>query len=693
MIFRRIPCFALLLALLSFVLAPLATAQDDDEVVVRVGLHAAEKNLNPFIVPQALPLTHDFTMLVYDTLFWSQSRIDPEPWLATGAEASDDFRVWTVSLRDDVVWHDGAPFTAEDVAFTYQYFADDGGPGRYGHHIYDHPVLESATVIDDTTVELRFEDPVSTFMMLPGGDAPILPKHVWEGIEDPRADATSLPVGTGPYVMVEYNPGTSYRLEANPDYFLGPPLVDTLIMPVVRDSQAAFAGLQTGELDFVTRNLPAPLVSRVQDNDELEVITGSRMQSLYLMFNTRKPILREPAVRKAMSMALDLQSIVDIVEGGLGRPGNDTWTHPDSPWAHPAGGHTFDAAAANALLDEAGYPMDGDVRRGPGGAALEFTLLVNAAAPPQIRSGELVAEQLSAIGVDVTVEPLDAPAITAARRPGPDGPPSVEMFIAVFESHAHADPDHLFFFFHTPGRGVGGIFSGYSNPEFDAVLDSALGVSVPEKQVLIGQAQEIFAAEAPAVVLYYPDGRWGYRPGAYDGWVSDPGHGVFTKRSFLAPYASGAAPSATPEGEVRAGAGEEGAASADSDDSADSAEPGESAESESDISGDASQDDSQPADSMDDDSTDDGAMTEEDADTDVAETDQAETSGDADSAATAAAEGDGASVQPASDGEDSADDDDGAATVVTTVVVLAVIAAIAAFAVRRRRGQQGTVED
>lgn len=165
-----------------------------------------------------------------------------------------------------------------------------------------------------------------------------------------------------------------------------------------------------------------------------------------------------------------------------------------------------------------------------------------------------MAEQLSAVGVDITVEPLDGPAITAARRPGPDGPPAVEMFIAVFESHAHADPDHLFFFFHTPGRGVGGIFSGYANPAFDAVLDQALAEPAETKLPLIRQAQEIFAEEAPAVVLYYPDGRWGYRPEVYDGWTSDPGHGVFTKRSFLEPYAKVAQydepePEAEPEAE------------------------------------------------------------------------------------------------------------------------------------------------
>ncbi len=659
---HRIIILSLILALVSVALAPPAAAQDDDPVVLRVGLHAAEKNLNPFIVPQALPITHDFTMLVYDSLFWSQSRLDPEPWLATGAEPSQDFRTWTVTLRDDVAWHDGTPFSAADVAFTFQYFAEDGGPGRYGHHVYDHPVFMSASVIDDATVEITFQDPVPTFELLPGGDLPILPKHIWEGIEDPRADATSLPVGTGPFVMVEYNPGVSYRLEANPDYFMGAPRVDTLIMPVVGDAQAAFAGLQTGELDFVTRNLPAPLVPRVQENEELGVIGGSRMQSLYLMFNTRKPILKEPAVRKALSMALDVQAIVDIVEGGLGRPGNDTWTHPDSPWAHPVGGHAFDVETANAMLDEAGYPMgDGGVRRSGDGAPLAFTLLVNAAAPPQIRSGELVAEQLAAIGVDITVEPLDAPAITAARRPSADGPPTVEMFIAVFESHAHADPDHLFFFFHTPGRGVGGIFSGYANAEFDAVLEDALDAEIGEKLSLIGQAQEIFAAEAPAVVLYYPDGRWGYRPGAYDGWISDPGHGVFTKRSFLAPYAAGsAAPEETAE--------EPEASESDTEEASESADTG-----------------SEPDEAV--------AAEPEAEDTD----DSAGAAADSTAAADDATEDEAADNVAADPDEsvaaDDADDGGSGGAVAFVVVLVIVAAAVAPFVVVRRRSREGTVED
>ncbi len=657
---HRFTALLLVPVLLSFAVVPLVAAQDEESVTLRVGLHADEKNLNPFITPQALPITHDFTMLVYDTLFWSQSRLDPEPWLAISAEPSEDYRTWHITLRDDVVWHDGTPLTADDVAYTFLRFAVDEGPGRYGHHVYDHPVFNGADVTSPTELSITFAEPVPTFKMLPGGDIPILPMHIWAEVGDLRADATSLPVGSGPYKMVEYNPGVSYRLEANPDYFMGPPLVDTLIMPVVSDAQAAFAGLQTGELDFVTRNLPAPLVPVVQANEELSVITGSRMQSLYLMFNTRKPLLSNPAVRKAMSMALDVQAIVDIVEGGLGRPGNDTWTHPDSPWAHPLGGHEFDLETAGAMLDAAGYPLgEGGVRRNAEGDALAFTLLVNAAAPPQIRSGELVAEQLSAIGVDVTVEPLDAPAISAARRPGPDGPPSVDMFIAVFESHAHADPDHLFFFFHTPGRGVGGVFSGYANPEFDAVVDAALSAPIEVKRELIAEAQEMFAAEAPAVVLYYPAGRWGYRPSAYDGWVNDPGHGVFTKRSFLEPYAGTRVPDTMEPGPV-------------TDEPDQVTEDAEGTQISGSTEGEVVS------------STEDGVT-----ESDQAAQDRAAEGSEGD----AVAESDQVAQDQAEDAADGTDDDGGSGGTVALVVVAVIALAVIAGIVVRRRRRGATVID
>ncbi len=549
--------FAVVVTVLLSTVAPgAATAQEDEERIVRVGLHAFEGNFNPFTPPAALPYTHDLYNLVYDTLFWSQARVDPEPWLATGAEASDDKSSWTVSLRDDVTWHDGEPFTAEDVAFTFQYFKDIGGPGRYGHHVFGFPVLAGTEVIDDTTVRLDFEEPVPAFELIPGGDLPILPEHIWSDVADPSADTTTLPVGTGPFEMVELEPDRSNRLVANPDYFKGAPLVDELRLSLVQDPSAAFGGLQSGELDFVTRTLPPQLAQQFQSNDEFGLIEGTQFQSLSLMFNTKRPLLDDAVVRKALSMGIDSDAVVAAVFQGAARPGNDTWTHPDSPWAHPTGGHEFDPEGAKVMLDQAGYaPGPDGVRVGPDGTPLRFTVLADSFSPPQVRSAQVAAEQLADIGVNVTVEPIDPAALSARRRPpAPGQAPDYDMYTTFLESHAHADPDHLFFFFHSPGpRTIGAIFTGFSNPDFDAAVERALGQDLDERQESLSQAQEIFAEAAPAVVLAYPEGRWAYRTEAYDQWVADPGHGVFTKRSFLEEYAGTDQEAAAEEGAADAG--------------------------------------------------------------------------------------------------------------------------------------------
>ncbi|MEL7158045.1 MAG: ABC transporter substrate-binding protein, partial [Actinomycetota bacterium] len=145
-----------LVLLFTSMVAPSAAQDDQGTPLVRIALRADEGTFNPFLPPNDVAVAHDLLMLVYDSLFWTQSQVAPDEWLATDAEPSADFRTWTVTLRPDVEWHDGEPFTADDVAFTFQYFLDVGGQGRYGHHVYQHPTFEGATVIDDLTVELRF---------------------------------------------------------------------------------------------------------------------------------------------------------------------------------------------------------------------------------------------------------------------------------------------------------------------------------------------------------------------------------------------------------------------------------------------------------------------------------------------------------------------------------------------------------
>ncbi|MEM8924176.1 MAG: ABC transporter substrate-binding protein [Actinomycetota bacterium] len=528
------------MALLLTTTAAPAAAQDDERApLVRIALRADEGTLNPFLPAGDVTVGHDLTMLVYDTLFWTQSQVAPDEWLATGAQPSADFRTWTVSLRPGVQWHDGEPFTADDVAFTFQYFRDIGGPGRYGHHVYQHPAFQSATVIDDLTVELTFANPITTFPQLPGGDVPILPQHVWSVIGDPRADAPTLPIGTGPYRFVEHQPGSSYRLDANPTYFGGTPLVNTLELLVIPDDQAAYAALEAGEVDMVARSTPLALIEQLELSDDVEMLVGSRQQSVHLQFNLGNATLQNSDVRRGLGLAIDVDTVLEVVEQGAGRLGTDTWTHPNSIWTRdPLGAHLSDGAAADQLLRSAGFTDAGDgTLLGPDGQAAAFTLGIDDARPRHRTAAQAVADQLAAIGVAITIEPLPATALPPTAGGAGTLPPT-DMVIGELDTHHHDDPDHFFFLFHSDSAATD-LFGGYSNPQLDDAIE--LLIAEPQESDVrtqaLNTAQDILAADLPLFVLYYPAWRMAYRPEVYDGWQAEETNGFLTKRSLLPAFA------------------------------------------------------------------------------------------------------------------------------------------------------------
>lgn len=330
-------------------------------------------------------------------------------------------------------------------------------------------------------------------------------------------------------------------MQANEAYFKGRPTVDELDLPIVKDPAAAFAALRTGEVDFVARNVPPELGEEFASSPDLKVEKGTKFESTQLYFNARKPPLADPRLRKALSLAIDSQALVDTVILGRGRPGVDSFIHPDSPWALPGAVHEHDPSAAARLLDSAGYSArDADgVRKAPDGSRLEFRVLVSSFEPQDIRAVQLIAQQVAPVGVRLVPEVLD-PATLRERRRAPQGQaPTYDAYVSTLEAHAHVDPDGLYYFFHSPGpKGFGATITGYGNPSFDAIVEQASVTGPAERKPLLEEAQRILASEAPVVVFWYRDGEYVHRPAAYDGWTADFGHGTFTKRSFLADYAS-----------------------------------------------------------------------------------------------------------------------------------------------------------
>ncbi len=521
-----------------------ATAQQDDggtsATTVRIALNGFENNLTPFTITFATGRPDDLVMMIYDSLFWSQTTEDPEPWLAESATPSDGARTWEVKLRPGVTWHDGRKLTAEDVKFTFDYFKTTAPPGRWTHHVTDVPSYQSSRVVDAQTVRLRFSQPAPTFKILPGADLPILPKHVWENIKAPAKASKALPIGSGPYKLTKIVSDQRYRFEANADYFKGKPLVDVIEMPIVRDTTAALQALRTGQVDYVAVDVPPGVVKNLEDAGGVKVQRGNDFSSTSIRFNARKKPLSDPRLRKAISLAIDSKSIVEQVLQDDGQPGNDSWIHPASPWALPDAKHEFDRKRAEQILDEAGYERGSDgVRQTPAGKPLDFQVLISSLDAEGLRGLQLVERQVREIGIGLHPEALDPATLRQRTTPGPGGPPKHDANLGTFDWHAHTDPDTLYFFFHSPGKkGIGAVFTGWSNAEFDGLVERAATLSAADRKPVLYDAQRIFAAEAPMIPLWYRSDVAAYRPAAYSGWIEDTGHGLLTKRSFLRPYAT-----------------------------------------------------------------------------------------------------------------------------------------------------------
>ncbi len=507
--------------LLLLVLSPSTSGAQQPERVERltIATEADKGNVTPYSFRPPPGIHSEMVGLVYDTLFLDAYTDEPIPWLATKATSDEDSRVWTVKLRDDVTWHDGEKFTAEDVAFTYDYYRE-GPPNRYSHHASDVPVTESVEAVDDTTVEFTCAQPCPTLDLVTLADLPILPEHIWSEVEDPLT-YTDLPVGTGPYTLEEHEEDQSYRFEANEDYFMGPPVAEEIVMPIVPDPQSMFLSLQSGQVDSVTLPIPPELQKKLKKNEEVELAKASRFTSVFYIFNRERPPLDQPEFRKALDLAIDRQELVETVLLGNGRPGSPSFMHPDSDWFREQEA-TFDPDQARKMLDDAGITdSDDDGVREYEGEPVQLSVIVPANAPQPIRTAELVAGQLENIGVELEVQSLD-PGTLSERQNSEDF--DISSFTGV--PHLLGDPDQMI-------ESLDSLLL-YDDPKYeDLKAEWFETTTIEDRREALFKIQELFVEDPPALTLYYPDTTFAYRPEAYDGWIPVDGHGIFHKWSLV----------------------------------------------------------------------------------------------------------------------------------------------------------------
>ena len=393
------------------------------------------------------------------TLARYDSALTPEPYLARSWDWSADRRALTFHLRTSLRWHDGVPTTAADVAFTL----DAARAPETGYpRLNDLAGVAAVAAPDDSTVTLSFAAPVDRFPDVLT-DLSIVPRHLLDTVPRARlrqAAWNERPVGNGPFRFVAHEPNRRWVFEANPDFpaeLGGPPRLDRFIVVVVDEPTTKLAALTSGELDVA--GIQPAHASFVRRDPDLRVVSYPLNLTYGLVFNTRKPPFDDPAVRRAVSLALDREEIVGGYLYGFGTP---AWgpVPPDVPGyllpAHPP----ESIAAARALL---------------GGRHVRFEMLT-------VGSGEAALEQmiqarLARIGIDARIRQLE---------------------LAAFLDRTYG-PRHDF------DAAVLGV-PGDAGLGYLAPLAELAGMHVPADAAA---AQRIFAAETPVAFLYHARGLQG----------------------------------------------------------------------------------------------------------------------------------------------------------------------------------------
>ncbi|MGK9055054.1 ABC transporter substrate-binding protein [Neorhizobium petrolearium] len=340
---------------------------------------------------------------IFSKLVGLKSDLTTKPDLAKSWTVSEDKLVYTFNLHDGVKWHDGEPFGAADVKFSFEKILFP--LHNVGKTL--QPFVKSVEAPDATTVVFTLNSPNDYFVTFVAGQGFIQPRHIYEGTDFSQNPANLRPVGTGPFKFSNWRRGQELEIVRNENYFLkDQPYVDRIVTRFIPEPSARINALVNGEVDYVTyADLPPSMVAELRKNKDL-VVTSAGHEAwgslVELMMNLDKEPFSKLEVRQAIAHAVNRDFIIEKAVYGLAKPATGpissqlAWAYTPDTIQYP-----YDVAKANALLDKAGYP------RGADGVRFSTSVTTNRSTEAFVKAAQIIAEQLKAVGIAVTVNALD----------------------------------------------------------------------------------------------------------------------------------------------------------------------------------------------------------------------------------------------------------------------------------------------
>ncbi|WP_159992432.1 peptide ABC transporter substrate-binding protein [Roseomonas sp. 18066] len=447
---------------------------------------------------------------VHLNIFSTLWGLDPEggltPDLATEVPSvengglSADGLTWRVKLRSDVLWHDGAPFTAEDVKFTLETIKDPNYPASSRH---GHELVRDIEVVGKHEIRWRLETPFAPYLALLAWMT-IGPRHILAQVTDPTDPAfNNRPVGTGPFRFHERRPGDYVALVANDRYYREGPFLERVIIKYIPDQISVKTQFITGAIDAAM--IPGIAPDLAEEVARTPGLTLNRTDTQFvdmIALNNALPQFAELAVRQALYLSLDKQTIYrDIYPNGVRQPTESFL--PKQSWAYKPDltPHRYAPDAARALLDEAGWKPGADGIRQKNGVRLAFTNSTIAGDHLREQFQQLLQQDWRDIGVDMTIR--NAPSATLWGdfwRLSQFQSIIVGMIVPIASDPS---PSNRFGSWAIQARGGVGINTfQYDNPEVDRLLRE--GVAVLDRDARkqrYFQIQDIIRRDLPFLPL------------------------------------------------------------------------------------------------------------------------------------------------------------------------------------------------
>ncbi len=454
------------------------------------------------------------TSYVFEPLMRFDSKFHPEPALAVSWKAIDE-KTWEIKLRQGVTFHDGSPFTADDVVFSFARVPTLLlSPSSFVYAV--KPIVQTE-VVDPYTLRLHTATPVPLMPYNLTGVAIVSKKH-GAGMNTASFNSLQSAIGTGPYRVTAFTLGDQATFQRNDTWWDTEPYWTTVNYRLIADNAARIATLRTGEADIIDQ-VPTTDVASLKANPKISVIAmpgqrliylapdASRMVTPYATDLAGKPLeanpLRDPRVRRALSLAINRAGLKDRVMDGYAAPTGQLMPEGLSGYEPAIPVDPYDPERAKKLLTEAGYPLGfGLTLHGPNNRYVNDSKVV-----------EAIAQMWTRIGVKTQVEVMPAASFFSRALHGDFSirltgwaSDTGEASSDLTELVASSDPDK--------GRGAVFMPDKYSNPKVDTIIEQALATIDQEKrESLYREAERLAMPDMPIIPLYHQVNVWAVRKG------------------------------------------------------------------------------------------------------------------------------------------------------------------------------------